>query len=553
MEITTCFNTAFVDVQRLHASSRLTSDSNNIENGVKFTSLLSQNLNESAQTTKQTQLKKLIRTTNWPKDHLFRSNLWKSIAQVVCNKYPIKDANLYNSIDHDNYNTDLDLIFGKERYIKVNLPKFVQSNINQIHNYYFLNDQGQEAIKRILSVFEYKYPEITFCPGIVSIASLLLHYMQEYEVLKILSILYATKDHLMLTRINWNNSCLVFKKLMQKYFKSDLDNITRYIEANDIHLVFQDWFFWIFDSLPFDYLIRIMDCYLYEGQKVFYRVALTITHLFSKTLKITKTLVKRETIKIFATDEKNLKSIDNLLKICFNVKNLSRSFIDRQYLKESQNSVFVFDSPPITDNSEKNSFAVVNPTSYNNYANSSKIFLKETNTVILSHLNLSIIWNWLPARLTPYNPKTLFSTDHDGTSLNTLFNVLDELEYCLIILKTFENEIIGAFCSCEWNERKNKKNYFGNGETFLFTLEPEKKIHRWVGTRKANTQVNQEMFVRVSPEKISIGGGNSIGLSINASLTNGSSGRCDTFENEPLAKTNDFEISNLEIIGFEDF
>ena len=105
-----------------------------------------------------------------------------------------------------------------ERFIKVNLPHFSRSNANTTHNYYFLNEQGKDAINRILCVFEYKYPDITFCPGIVSIASLLLHYMREHEVARILCILYSTKDHLMLTRINWNSSCSVFKKLMQKHF-----------------------------------------------------------------------------------------------------------------------------------------------------------------------------------------------------------------------------------------------------------------------------------------------------------------------------------------------
>lgn len=545
METTTCFNTAFVDVQRLHASTRQITDSNNIENGVSFTSLLSLNLTDSALAGDQAQLKKLIRTTSWPKDHLFRSNLWKSIVQIVNKKNSKSSASLGNNLDQDEYNSNLDHILGKERFIKVNLPHFSRSNANTTHNYYFLNEQGKDAINRILCVFEYKYPDITFCPGIVSIASLLLHYMREHEVARILCILYSTKDHLMLTRINWNSSCSVFKKLMQKHFKNDMDSLTRHAEVNEVHTVFHEWYFWIFDSLPFDYLIRIMDCYLYEGQKVFYRIGLTITHLFCKRLKAFKMPVKKESIKQFAADANNLKPVDDLLKACFNIRNLTRSFIDKQYEKENQRNSVDFKPTAQIANSGP-------APPHDSYANSSKIFLKETSTSILSHLNLSIIWNWLPARFTPYNPKPLFSTDQDGTSMKTLFNVLDELQYCLIILKTFENEIIGAFCSCEWNERKNKKSYFGNGETFLFTLEPEKKIHRWVGTRKPDTQVNQEMFVRVSPERISIGGGNCIGLSINASLTNGSSGRCDTFENEPLAKGNDFEIANLEIIGFDE-
>ncbi len=65
------------------------------------------------------------------------------------------------------------------------------------------------------------------------------------------------------------------------------------------------------------------------------------------------------------------------------------------------------------------------------------------------------------------------------------------------------------FCSCSWRERKEKQTYFGNGETFLFSFSNAKKVYRWVGLDKNIKKVlpNQEMFIRVSSSKISIGGG----------------------------------------------
>lgn len=101
----------------------------------------------------------------------------------------------------------------------------------------------------------------------------------------------------------------------------------------------------------------------------------------------------------------------------------------------------------------------------------------------------------------------LFTTQENGTSLNTLLNVLDELEYCLIVIKTFDDEVFGAFCAGDWNQRKNPKTlFFGTGETFLFTLMPEKKVFKWIGL-KQEAKPNQEMFIRVSMNKILIGGG----------------------------------------------
>jgi len=86
--------------------------------------------------------------------------------------------------------------------------------------------------------------------------------------------------------------------------------------------------------------------------------------------------------------------------------------------------------------------------------------------------------------------------------------------------------------------------------------------------------LNQEMFLRADMSKIAIGGGYKFtkkielirfnqmflfskicrsydGLAINANLTEGSTNRCDTFENQPLANPSKFDIAILEVISFE--
>ena len=52
--------------------------------------------------------------------------------------------------------------------------------------------------------------------------------------------------------------------------------------VDSLEVIFNEWYWWIFDCLSFEYLIKIVDCYLYEGQKVLYRVGLAIVQQFSK-------------------------------------------------------------------------------------------------------------------------------------------------------------------------------------------------------------------------------------------------------------------------------
>jgi len=209
------------------------------------------------------------------------------------------------------------------RDLNVSLPEFVLCNTEQAiipstsstvsltsnpHlNYYYLNNKGKDAIKRILCVFEYLFPQVTYSPGLVSLSSLLLHYMQEHEVFSALCYLSSTKEHLIETKTNWDVTCSVFMKLIKIYCvskhypptpppnpmsyiinfsfiyfkKSSYDIISKYA-TDPLDKIFNEWFWWIFDSLSFNYLIRIMDCYLIEGRKVLFRVSLAIVQQFSK-------------------------------------------------------------------------------------------------------------------------------------------------------------------------------------------------------------------------------------------------------------------------------
>lgn len=68
-------------------------------------------------------------------------------------------------------------------------------------------------------------------------------------------------------------------------------------------------------------------------------------------------------------------------------------------------------------------------------------------------------------------------------------------------------KIFGAFCAGMWNERKQKKLYFGTGETFLFTLAPQKKQYKWVANKYEKLTGSQELFMRADSNKLVIGGG----------------------------------------------
>lgn len=84
--------------------------------------------------------------------------------------------------------------------------------------------------------------------------------------------------------------------------------------------IFIDWCWWILGGLPFQHLVRVMDCYFHEGIKVFYRISLAILILFHKHATSTSSSASNSVNNEWnaADDIKN--DIDNALpKFCRNI------------------------------------------------------------------------------------------------------------------------------------------------------------------------------------------------------------------------------------------
>jgi len=75
-------------------------------------------------------------------------------------------------------------------------------------------------------------------------------------------------------------------------------------------------------------------------------------------------------------------------------------------------------------------------------------------------------------------------------------------------------QVFGAYCSSRWYERNCKDDrgqrqaYFGTGETFLFSLYPERAKFPWVGI-DSDKQIGHasELFMAADSKMITIGGG----------------------------------------------
>ncbi|GJE96157.1 TLD-domain-containing protein [Phanerochaete sordida] len=144
----------------------------------------------------------------------------------------------------------------------------------------------------------------------------------------------------------------------------------------------------------------------------------------------------------------------------------------------------------------------------------------------------------------------LYSLDQHGISLNTLYTrCAAHTGGALLVIRDSNDVVFGAWMG--EGIHMSKGAYYGSGESFLWKLMSEDKLRvfKWTG--------RNEYVALCEPEYISFGGGEGhYGLYVDATLMDGSSAHCPTFDNEPLCSPGPrqgegvtFECVGLEVWG----
>ena len=161
----------------------------------------------------------------------------------------------------------------------------------------------------------------------------------------------------------------------------------------------------------------------------------------------------------------------------------------------------------------------------------------------------------------------LYSTEAHGCSLRMAYSRLHESGPSLLVVLDTDGHLFGGYAPLAWHV---SSHYFGTGEAFLFSAHPQWRVYPWSG---ANT-----LYQLGSSDSIAFGGGGQFGLwldqvptchhrhhcprvtgvhvpptspRVTQAFEHGSSGRSDTFGNEPLSASADFRVLRIEVWGFK--
>lgn len=219
-------------------------------------------------------VKEMARKGHWSKNHKLRAQVYMQLIKSIPCRTVTPDAEVY-----------LDIVGNapaKKPSAHVALPEFVDGSPVPL---YCLKAEAVNSVHHIINCIAGQFPDVSYCPSLPAITSFLLHFSgneaQCFEhVSRILACNEPGKRLLDQTFLAYQSSCMTFGDLANKYCTAAHKLIVA--TAQDVLEVYSDWQRWVLGDLPFSHLVRVFDCFLVEGYKILYRVAIALLKFYCK-------------------------------------------------------------------------------------------------------------------------------------------------------------------------------------------------------------------------------------------------------------------------------
>ncbi|XP_013986365.1 TBC1 domain family member 24 [Salmo salar] len=398
------------------------------------------------------ELKTMGRSGFWAMPHTLRAKAYYHIIHGI-NCRSIKP-------DRDRYQDVAKKLFGEQKMSTHPFPEYMDDGVIPR---YCLNEAGLNSVKKVLLCIGKHFPDINFCPILPALVALLLHFSEDeaecfHSICRLIAYNDPNKRYIDQTFLTYRASCMTFGDLANRYCRG----IRKLIASSHQNLFefYSDWIMWIFADLPFTYAIRVLDVYLLEGYKVLYRVALALLSLYKVSVSSRVAYVED-----FRRDMKSF--VENVARHCTVEKLLERAFIIQLATRRELNLLF---------NANKDSLMQKGISIHQKRQSCQVVDFDSFSSSVVTGTEMRIVWAWIPERFALFNPKRLFSTNEHGRSLASFYSRVEGHEPAILLLKTVDEEVCGAFLSTDLIQRKKYDSeepaYFGTGESFVFTLRP---------------------------------------------------------------------------------
>ena len=197
-----------------------------------------------------------------------RGELWEMTSGSLYERFLRNEE--YKKITSSNLGKESKSTEDIEKDLNRSLPEYPAFQIST----------GTDALRRVLTSYSWKNPELGYCQAMNIVVSVLLIFLSEEQAYFILETLcekmlpgyYSTTMY----------GAAIDQKVFETLFHENLPSLYAYFTANDIQISVAtvSWFLTIFiNTFPLNLAFRVLDCFFCDGPCVLFQIGLSILKL----------------------------------------------------------------------------------------------------------------------------------------------------------------------------------------------------------------------------------------------------------------------------------
>ena len=420
-------------------------------------------------------------------------------------------------------------------------PSFTTKTLEESLPFHYLNEKGINALKEICWLLNGVLPKIEYCPTLLSIASLLLIFLNKEETYEVLrTIIESDQNVVELNKLRWHFRYTIIENVkLSLSIKSCILDLSKDTAVYNLKIIeemglpmlelIQDMIEHFFlDYINFLGIVKFLSFFLLEGVKGIYRLVYAIASLCSLT-KEAEIYTKKDSSKtIFLESLKNIieskiekkpkeevyklfKEKSNKIEKFFNLMDIATSW---KLTHQNNNYMYQFIPQSVRDNLPKLNTLLYIPS-----------FDPESR--IIKSKEIPKLWELINSDIKFCNGILLFDKEKNPEcDLNTIYDVgekLDDKSKILFIIQTTNDEVFGGIMEQNIKLKENNVKYLKPPTSLLFSVRPEIKVYE-------PENKDSEEIVCFEPGAIRYGyGRNGAAISIDYDLKEGSTEKNSVF------------------------
>eukprot|EP00038_Savillea_parva_P008823 m.179419 g.179419 ORF g.179419 m.179419 type:complete len:819 (-) comp14762_c0_seq1:75-2531(-) len=446
-----------------------------------------------------------------------------------------------------------------------------------------LNDDGCAKAERVLACLAYTHPQTRdYCPWLPLIVRSCLHWLDERDTYAVAASLIREPSPLISTRLGSWLMLDTFESLVRDHLPKEYATLCEHIGAefpppwelgHPLSGVVLEWM----ENVHFWPLTRIMDLFIIDGVDILHRLGLVVIQRWHQSVTYQPRQAsgfarKAPSWYLPVSAARAIDAPDKFIADCmrFSISATAPRALPKMQARARAALSATGMVLAVGESAE---------TKEDRLLAAETALVSGASAIIKTYEEWNALWRGFPVRFRIKPLQLNFTTDNDGYSLGTLFRLCDEECPTLLLVETTKRERFGAFLTHPWTERyRQSGSYFGNGDSFVFSLTPNVVLYNWVGLTSDSDDSDDEessfgargvaangsdggeednkdvpcLFMFANDRSLAVGGGGGgHAIQLDRALRDGCSNPCTTFGNPSLLQSGDmFTCARCEVWSF---